>query len=188
MTIKREPSYPKEWNKETIQKILRDLDRYFAQKKTKVETVVIGGVAVVLQDFQNRATNDIDIAPVADVKKFLNACRALGIDAQCITLSTTVDFTAIERIPLFRGKALTVFSVTPEDLIRLKLERFRKQDPEDIYAIIQKVSLPYNRFVYLVKEGVSDFVGRRETYLLSAQVVAETMYPDKAEAFKKQLK
>ena len=78
-----------------------------------------------------------------------------------------------------------VLSVMTEDLIRLKLERFRKQDPEDIYAIIQKEKLSYESFVALVKEGLSYFVGRPEAYQISAQIVVETVYADHIEDFKK---
>lgn len=185
MTTRKKTHYPREWNKETIQIILQDLDFHFTKKKKNIEVVVIGGVAIVLQEYQDRATNDFDLAPVSDAGYFLRACEQLGIDAQAITMSTTVDFNDVERIELFRGKSLTVFSVTSEDLIRLKLERFRKQDPEDIYAIIEKERLPYESFAKLVEEGSVIYIGRKENYLTSAQVVVETIYPDRVEDFKR---
>ncbi len=179
--------YPHEWDKPTIQKIFENLDSYFSSRKESLEIVVIGGVSVVYQGFQNRSTNDIDVAPVADADKFLKACLELGIDAQSISISTTVDFHAVSKILLFQGSSLTVFSASPKELICLKLERFRKQDPEDIYSIIQKENIPYDDFVNLVQDAVSSFVGRVETYRIAAQIVVETMYPDQAENFQKDI-
>lgn len=77
---------------------------------------------------------------------------------------------------------------TIENLIRLKLERFRKQDPEDIYAIIEKEHLPYENFAQLVEEGLVIYIGRKENYLMSAQIVVETMYPDQVENFKRRVR
>lgn len=70
-----------------------------------------------------------------------------------------------------------------EDLIRLKLERFQKHDPEDIYAIIQKEKYPYEGFAALVNDAKNDFIGRVDEYLVSAQIVVQRMYPEKFEAF-----
>lgn len=175
--------YPKEWNKETILRILEDLDDYFIKKRETIAATAIGGIVIVLQDFQPRSTNDLDVAPISDADRLLKACEKLGIAAQVVTLCSTVDFNDIERTRLFSGKALTLYGVGAEDLIRLKLERFKKHDPEDIYAIIQKEKFPYERFVALVNEGKNDFIGRVDEYLVSAQLVVERMYPDKFEEF-----
>lgn len=181
MTLKKK--YPKEWNKEDILGIFKDLDDYFVKKRETIAVTVIGGVAIVLQDFQERSTNDLDLAPVSDARRLLKACDKLGITAQIVTLVSTVDLNDVERRPLFTGRALTIYGIGAEDLIRLKLERFQKHDPEDIYAIIQKHKLPYERFVQLVSEGKIDFIGRVEEYLVSAQLVVERMYADKFEDF-----
>jgi uncharacterized nucleotidyltransferase DUF6036 len=178
--------YPKEWDKNTIREILQDLDDYLAAKGEKLTVTAIGGIAIVLQDFQLRSTNDLDLAPVSDAARLLKACVRLGINAQIVTLCTTVDFNEIETTPVFTGVALTLNGVGAEDLIRLKLERFKKHDPEDIYAIIQKEQFPYERFAALVKEGKDYFIGRVEEYLVSAQLVVERMYPEKFAEFSRE--
>lgn len=76
--------------------------------------------------------------------------------------------------------------VGAEDLIRLKLERFEKHDPEDIYAIIRKEKFPYERFAALVKEGKGYYIGRVEEYLVSAQLVVERMYPENFKDFSRE--
>lgn len=176
--------YPKEWDKEIIVQILRDLDDHLVQRRERASVIAIGGVVIVLQDFQLRSTNDLDMAPVSGADCLLKACSRLGINAQVVTLASTVDFQEVETIRLFSGKALTLDGVGAEDLIRLKLERFRKHDPEDIYAIIQKEKFPYEKFAAIIREGKIDFVGRTEEYLLSAQLVVERMYPDRLKDFK----
>lgn len=175
--------YPKEWDKNTILEILQDLDAYFIKKREKVVVLAIGGLVIVLQDFQQRSTNDVDLAPILNSDRLLKACNQLGINAQVVTLCSTVDFNEARTIKLFTGKMLTINGVSAEDLIRLKLERFHKHDPEDIYAIIQKKKLPYERFAALVDEGKDYFIGRVDEYLLSAQLVVERMYPEKFEEF-----
>lgn len=186
MTSKKK--YPKEWDKETILGILKDLDDYLEKKGERITVTAIGGIVIVLQDFQPRSTNDLDMAPVSDALRLLEACKKLGINAQVVTLASTVDFNDVERVRLFAGKALTLDGVGAEDLIRLKLERFAKHDPEDIYAIIQKEKLPYERFAMLVREGKNYFIGRVEEYLVSAQLVVERMYPEKFESFTSEFK
>lgn len=84
MTAKKK--YPKEWDKETILEILRDLDNYFVKKGESVAVTAIGGIVIVLQDFQPRSTNDLDMAPVSDADRLLQACDRLGINAQVVTL------------------------------------------------------------------------------------------------------
>ena len=180
--------YPKDWDKQTILTIFADLDTELLKRQKRLSVVAIGGVVIVLQDFQSRSTNDLDIAPISDAEQLLEVCGDLGIHAQVVTLASTVDFTAVQKVRLFSGAALTVDGVGASDLIRLKLERFRKQDPEDIYAIIQKEKFPYDSFAAIVQEGRIDFIGRTEEYLLSAQIVVERMYPEHLEDFKKRFK
>lgn len=72
-----------------------------------------------------------------------------------------------------------------EDSLKLKLERFRKQDPEDIYAIIEKTAFPYEKFKGLVKEMLPDFIGNPRELVLSAWIVVERMYPAQAADFEK---
>ncbi|MBI5299172.1 MAG: hypothetical protein HY877_02595 [Deltaproteobacteria bacterium] len=77
---------------------------------------------------------------------------------------------------------------TAEDLIKLKLERFRKQDPDDIYSIIDKTKLGYENFKNLVLEMLPYYIGNPRGVLLSASEIVERKYPSHLEDFKKQLK
>lgn len=49
--------------------------------------------------------------------------------------------------------------------------------------MIQKEKVSYEDFLVLVKEGISNYVGRPEAYQLSAQIVVETIYPDRLKDF-----
>ncbi|MBF0492171.1 MAG: hypothetical protein HQM15_05270 [Deltaproteobacteria bacterium] len=172
-------------NRENIQNIFLKLDAYFLKKKKKIQVTTLGGVAILMLGFIERSTYDIDVAVTKDTEVFLNACEELEVEAQAVSIAMTVDFNDAKKQKIFKGKALTIFSVLPKDLIKLKLERFRKQDPEDIYAIIKKTRLSFEEFSQLVKEGVSYFVGRPQEYLLNASVVVEQMWPDCLKKFLK---
>lgn len=107
----------------------------------------------------------------------------MGITVDIVAIVSTVDFPNAPKVILFEGRGLTVDSVTPQDLIKLKLERFRKQDPEDIYAIIQKTALSYEDYKALVKNMLPDFIGNGRELLLSAKLVVERMYPEQISDF-----
>jgi hypothetical protein len=105
-----------------------------------------------------------------------------------VSIASTVDFDYAAKIKVFSGKRLTVYSVTPRDLIKLKLERFRKQDPEDIYAVIEKIKLPYEDFKNLVQDMLLDFIGNPRELALSAWIVVERVYGEYRSAFEAQFK
>jgi hypothetical protein len=163
--------------REDLLRILAQIDALLVKKKRKISVTAIGGASIILQGIRDRSTADIDIANVGDAAAFRQACSGKGIPVDIVTISSTVDFLHAPKVVLFRGKALVVNSVTPEELIKLKLERFYKQDPEDIFAIIEKTSLPYERYKAIVSDMITDFIGNPRSLLLSAMVIVETVYP-----------
>jgi hypothetical protein len=164
--------------REDILRIFSEVDAQLVKKKKSIKVKVIGGVPLILQNIRERATMDIDIAPGKDAVAFQTICSHLDIPVDIITISSTVDLQNAPGVSLFKGKALEVNSVTPEDLIKLKLERFRKQDPEDIYAIIEKSNISYKQFREIVRGMRLDFIGNLRELLISAMIVVETMYPE----------
>lgn len=85
---------------------------------------------------------------------------------------------------MFKGKSLTVDSVSAKNLLRLKLERFYKQDPEDIYAIIEHESISFREFKSIVQDMIPDYIGNTRQLILSAQIVVEETWPEFADEFK----
>ena len=78
--------------------------------------------------------------------------------------------------------------MTATDLIKLKLERFRKQDPEDIHAMIQAESVSYEQFAQCVHDMRIDYLGDVRAVLLSAQIIVEQCYADRTEDFVKRFR
>ncbi|MFH0800124.1 MAG: hypothetical protein V2A66_08100 [Pseudomonadota bacterium] len=68
--------------------------------------------------------------------------------------------------------------------MKLKLERFYKQDPEDIHAIIRHEVMSFERFNAIVKEMLPDYIGDVHQLIISAQIVVEQIWPDKIDEFK----
>ncbi|OGQ37791.1 MAG: hypothetical protein A2W61_02285 [Deltaproteobacteria bacterium RIFCSPLOWO2_01_44_7] len=178
----------KETHKKDIPELFQKIETGLAKKNKKLEIIVLGGLAILLQDFRDRVTFDIDIAANKDAKTFATICYKLGIDVDIITVASTVDIVHAETIKQYSGKFLTVNSIMPEDLIKLKLERFYKQDPEDIYAIIEKTNLSYENFKRLVQEMLPNFIGNPQILILSAQEVVERKYLQYIKDFQENVK
>lgn len=168
--------------------LFEKIEKALAKQGRKIKVVVLGGLAIIAQGFRDRATLDIDIAPSSDAELLETVCHQLAIPVDIVTLATTVDFKNVATHNIFTGKYLTMDAVTAPDLIKLKLERFYKQDPDDIYAILEKTEMPYEDLKVLVLEMFPDFIGDRQKLILSAQIVVERMFPDQVANFKTALK
>ena len=169
--------------REDLLNLFSRVDQELSAKGQKLIVTVMGGASIILQGFRDRVTQDIDIAYGKGAEIFRQLCERQGIPVDIISIASTVDFNQQHTLTVFQGKALTVQSVTPEDLIKLKLERFRKQDPEDIYAILERTRMSYEKFASLAKEMLLDFIGNPRELILSARLVIERMYPDKIREF-----
>ncbi|MFH1830926.1 MAG: DUF6036 family nucleotidyltransferase [Pseudomonadota bacterium] len=170
--------------RDELLRIFTQIDKQLCSEKRTMQITVLGGASIILLGLRDRATLDIDIANVDDAAEFQKLCRKKSIPVDIITVSSTVDFDYAETVTVFNGKALVVSSVTPMDLIRLKLERFRKQDADDIEAIIAKTSLPYENFKQIVEDMLLYYIGNPREVLLSALIIAERLYPKDASDFK----
>jgi hypothetical protein len=175
---------PKAATRGDLLEIFSEIDEALQKKRAKQSITVIGGVSIILLGLRDRSTLDIDIANVGDAAAFRKICSGHGIQVDIVTVVSTVDFAHAPKVMVYEGKALTVDSITAEDIIKLKLERFRKQDPEDIYSIIEKISLPYERFKSIAQDMLPDFIGNPRELLLSALIVVERMYAEKQDDFK----
>lgn len=163
--------------------IFSSLDDHLARKGKTLSVTVIGGVSIILMGIRDRSTLDIDIANIGDAVEFQKLCEDQNIRVDIVTISSTVDFEHSPKIQLFKGRGLVVETITAEELVKLKLERFRKQDPEDIYAIIERTSLSYEHYKALVKDMLQYFIGNERELILSALIVVEKIYPDKKDDF-----
>ena len=165
--------------------LFQKLDTALAKKGRKIKIVVLGGLAIIAQGFRERATLDIDIAPNRDADIFVRVCRQLSIPIDIVTVSSTVDLHHAPTKTIFSGQYLILEAITAPDLIKLKLERFYKQDPDDIYAIIKKIGMAYEAFKTLVLDILPDFIGNPRGLALSAEIVVERMFPESISDFKK---
>jgi|SRR3989338_2276243 len=166
--------------------LFEKIDKELSREKRAIRVTLLGGLAVVLNHFRERSTMDVDIAPTKDMEVFVKVCQKLKIPVDVITVTSTVDLNNVETANHFSGVHLIVDSILGRDLIKLKLERFLKQDPEDIFAIIDKMGLSYTDFRTLVKEMMVDFVGDSRNILLSALEVVERKYTGDLKVFEKE--
>lgn len=163
--------------------VFKTIEGELAKTGQKMRVTVLGGISVILQGFIKRATRDIDIAPTTDARAFAKICKKINIPVDIVTIASTVDLVHTTTLNQYSGPFLTVDSVTAPDLIKLKLERFYKHDPEDIFAIIDHTNISYQDFRSLVKEMLTDFIGNPRGPMLSAREVTERKFPAFLEDF-----
>lgn len=169
--------------KSDLLKVFEKVDSHLKKKGKRLKVKVLGGASILLLGMRNRATADIDIAGTSDAAEFRKICANLDVEVDIITVASTVDLNFCETVGVFAGEFLTVDSVTPTDLVKLKLERFYKQDPEDIYAIIRRENMPFEEFASLAADAVKDYIGNERELILSATIVVEQMWPERAGEF-----
>lgn len=163
--------------KKDLELIFRSVDEELVRKNGKnVEVLLIGAASILMLDVLERGTVDIDVAPLFDAPRFARMVTRMGVPVDLVSVTSTVDFQSAARLTVFEGAKLHVTSVNEADLIKLKLERFRKQDPADIEAIIKKFSIDYGRYKEIVLEAVRDYVGHPRTFCLGALQVAANCY------------
>lgn len=167
----------RELHKEDVCEAFAAID---ASLREKTAIVILGAAALLMLDVVECGTIDIDVADVRDAARFRETALRLGFMVDIVTVSSTVDFNSGEQPEVFHGEKLAVFSVNERDLIKLKLERFRKQDPQDIARILQKTKLPFAEFQEIACEALADYVGDRRTLALSILIAAEDHYPPPA--------
>jgi len=158
------------------------------QLTKRMEVIIMGGASLLVLDIIDRGTTDIDVAPRFDAKSFQKAAAKLKVPVDIVSICMTVDFDSQDFLTIFSGKYLHVNSLKEHDLIKSKLERYRKQDPTDIDKIIQKIKLSFDDFCTLASEAMKDYVGRIETFKLNILITAENHYtPEQVAQLKKGL-
>lgn len=165
--------------------VFKKLDERLCKKSKRMKIKILGGASILLLGMRDRVTADIDVAATSDAVDFQKMCAKMGITVDIITIASTVDLSYCAVINVFNGKFLEVDSVTPKDLLKLKLERFYKQDPEDIYAIIKHEAISFEEFKSIVLDMLPDYIGNVRQLIISAQIVVEQIWPDSADEFKK---
>jgi hypothetical protein len=162
----------------------KKIDEELCRRSKKMKVKILGGASILLLGMRDRVTADIDVAATGDAAEFQKMCIEMGITVDIITISSTVDLGHCAAVNVFNGKSLEVDSVTPKDLLKLKLERFYKQDPEDIYAIIKHESISFEEFRSIVLDMLPYYIGNVRQLIISAQIVVEQIWPSNAAEFK----
>lgn len=168
---------------EDVVGVFKKLDKELQNSSKKMKIKILGGASILLLGMRERVTADIDVAATGDAGEFQKICAKMGIEVDIITVASTVDLAHCASLKVFQGKSLTVESVTPTDLLKLKLERFYKQDPEDIYAVIKHEFMSFDEFKVIIKEMLPDYIGDIRQLIVSAQIVVEQMWPAHIDEF-----
>ena len=118
-----------------------------------------GSGAFILLDEEDRTSLDLDIAgPYSEVdySDFARAAEAAGLEINpdettdrdhiewiSVVRLCLADPSGTESMILWEGKKLTVFTVSPQDLIASKLIRYDEIDQSDINYLVFQMSVSY---------------------------------------------
>ncbi len=181
------PPKPKKKIKELTKKELLAFftwfDRRLSARDLHASYIILGGAALVLLDIITRSTVDLDL-PAQEMAHLIDeAGREFGIEIDIVTQCTTVDFAQCPKKQVFEGESLKIFSIQAPDLLKSKLERFQKQDSQDINAIILHCKLSYAEFKEIFSEMIKFWVGHPDRLKMHARTVVERNYPDDIDNF-----
>lgn len=179
----------KELTKKDLNEFFERFEEELGRKKTAASYVILGGAALVLLNFIERSTEDLDIAKAeGDRGLIVEAAEKFGIKIDWVTQCTTVDFVECPKEIVFSGKQLKVSSINPQDLLKSKIERFEKQDPQDINAILDKLQLGYEELKKIFAEMLQDFVGNQDQLKMKARTIVERRFSEHAKDFYRSFK
>jgi hypothetical protein len=118
-----------------------------------------GSGAFILLDEEDRTSLDLDIAgpySKVDFSDFTNAAKAAGLEINpeettdkdhikwiSVVRLCLADPSITESMILWEGKKLTVFTVSPQDLIASKLIRYDEIDQSDINYLVFQMNISF---------------------------------------------
>lgn len=127
------------------------------------ETLVLymaGGGACILGDYISRATRDFDFIDLGYRAKVGKALRLLGsydlLDLSCATIPINYK----QRVSkLLEQNGLTVYLLSPQDIIAMKIGRYNNKDKNDIKQLLHHCT--HVEIVNSIKE-VTDYIPDNE--------------------------
>lgn len=127
-------------NKETILSRFKDVDKVINMlfPNENIKLYIAGGIGCILIGASVRPTMDFDFIDLGTPAKYLRALNLIG-DFDFIDITVTAIAKGFENraVEVYTGVALTVFAVSAEDLIVMKLNRYNDKDVEDIKKLLK---------------------------------------------------
>ena len=127
-------------NKKKILSRFRKTDEVLALlfPEDKVTLYVAGGIGCMLIDASIRPTMDFDFIDQGLSAKYLRVLNTLGdIDFIDISVTAMADDFQERAVLSYRGSSLSVYTVSAEDIIVMKLNRYNGRDSEDITKLLR---------------------------------------------------
>lgn len=134
-----------------LNKIIRLLKEFCQKDKTKLEIILVGGIALEYYGMKERATLDIDAEVKGDLEGLFNFFKSKHIPAD---LGENIsNWSVISLSPKYRKRAfliekddlLMVKVLHPIDFVMAKLRRFTEEDINDALFVAKKFNLsPYD--------------------------------------------
>ncbi|MCB1215125.1 MAG: hypothetical protein KDK66_06580 [Deltaproteobacteria bacterium] len=155
-----------------------------AKQKKFSEVTLLGGTSLIILGIRDRVTWDVDILPAGkNIELFLKLAIKLKMPVDVVSLTSKIDLAASPKTLVYQGKYLQISSIGAEALLQSKLERYAKQDPEDLIALSKKMELSYKKFLVIFKEMIIDYVGNPDRFLIQVRDFVELVFPENLEDF-----
>ena len=167
-------------DKRRILEIFASIDSYL---QSSAKLCIYGSGAFILLDEEERISLDIDIAAPYSTVDYSDLCRAtemsgLAINPEVGTTEDHIEWISIvrlcladpattESIVLWQGSKLTIFTVSPADLVASKLIRYDDIDKSDIHYLTFQMNITF--------KAVEDAVTRLPNQFRDDVVIKENL-------------
>lgn len=138
--------------------------------------VIVGGGALILQQYISRATHDVDAISVSP--ELLELLEKYDINCRVQTYINNFPYNYEDRlVPLFQGRKIDFFTASLEDIVVAKLYSLRPADQSDIesdevlrrldWGLLERLALEENeaRASALNDRNYADFKASYEAYV-----------------------
>ena len=157
-------------DKQRILEIFASIDRHL---QSVAKLCLYGSGAFILLDEEDRTSLDIDIAAPYSTVDYSDLSRAVELSGLAINPETGTNEDHIEWISIVRlcladpattdsmvlwqGSKLTIFTVSPADLIASKLIRYDDIDKSDIHYLVFQMNIAFKAVVNAVSKLPAQF-------------------------------
>lgn len=164
----------------SVKPYIEKIEKFFQQKKEKVELLIVGGLAMSFYELP-RFTVDIDAQISCSDETYFEFLEYLKKEKIAFNISENINSWGIIPLPqgfkkrakvVYKSKYFTLKALEPRDFIFSKLLRGTEEDFKDILAVVKKYKIikkeleERERLIDFPKDPETLFFKKKFSYLM----------------------